>query len=254
VPGRALTNRYRTVVVAGGTGTLGGAIAERILARGYATVTLSRRSDGLVGGRIPHLACDATDKAALDECLREVDRAFPPMWALVNCVGCNTVRNMEAYGSDELRRLLDVNLYAAMLLSQVAIPRLKRGGGGRLIHVASQAGLDPQGFNAVYSAAKAGVVALTKALARELAPSRIATVAVCPGDVESSMLDKAMDEFATLSATTPTEVRKEIGSLIPLGRFVRPAEIADLVTAILEIETSAFTGASVVVAGGRTCH
>jgi NAD(P)-dependent dehydrogenase (short-subunit alcohol dehydrogenase family) len=245
----------RTVVVAGGTGTLGAPIARMIASRGYTTVTISRRRRGLAGtDAIHHFACDITDSAGLAQCFREMALALPPLSAVVNCAGCNRIRALGGYSEKELHRILDVNVFGAILVSRVAVPYLRRSGGGKIIYVASQAGLDPQPFNAVYSAAKAGVIALTKALARELAPDRISTIAVCPGDIESPMMGRAVRDFARAARVKPAMAERRIVDSIPLGRMATAAEIAEVVTQLLAVETTFLTGASVVAAGGRTCH
>lgn len=245
----------KTVLVVGGTGTLGRKIAAKIVMRCPATVTLSRRA-GMPAplGGVRHMSCDITDADALARCMQLLETGCPPLGAVINCAGCNILRAADRYSPPELREIIDVNLYGAMLVARYAVPLLKRAGGGKLINVASQAGLDPQVQNTAYSAAKGGVIALGKGLARELAPNGIAVLTLSPGEIESPMMNRAMADFSTANQTSPSVVRQQICDKIPAGRFGDPEEIADIVLQLLCVETMFLTGTTIVAAGGRTCH
>lgn len=243
----------RTVLIVGGTGTIGSAITRMVSRRGASVVTLSRRiKRGPRSRHRTHISCDITDAAALARAFEQLQKSRPPLRAVVNCAGYNIIRNADRYSPAELRRIIDVNLYGAMLVSRFAVPLLKRGGRGRIINIASQAGLKAQENNTAYSAAKAGVVAFSHGLARELAPHKISVLTVCPGDIESPMMDRSLMEFTT--PKMETSLRRKLCKEIPAGRFGSPAEIAEVVTQLLLIETPFLTGAAIVAAGGRTCH
>src|SRR5271157_1389186 len=142
----------RTVVIAGGTGLLGTAIVHRAVRAGYRPVTLSRRKGTATHPcSVAHVSCDATSNSELSAAFERIANEFLPARAVVNCIGCNVIRSAEEYSEAELHRILDVNLYAAIAVSQHAIRLLKASGGGQLVHVASQAGLDGQPFNTAYS-------------------------------------------------------------------------------------------------------
>jgi len=242
-----------TVLIVGGTGTIGSAITRMVSRQGAGVVTLSRRikrDSQLRNGT--HIPCDITDAAALEVAFRQLQKIRPPLRAMVNCAGFNIMRKADRYSPAELHRIIDVNLYGCMLVARFAIPLLKHGGSGRIINIASQAALNSQANNTAYSAAKAGVVAFSHGLARELAPHGISVLTVCPGDIDSPMMDRAIQEFST--PEMPDTFRQQLYERIPAGRFGTPAEIAEVVTQLLLIQTPFLTGATIVAAGGRTCH
>jgi len=243
----------RTVLIVGGTGTIGCAITRMVSRRGARVVTLSRRKKrGPQPRNGTHIPCDITDAAALEAAFRQLQKVRPPLRAIVNCAGYNIVRQADRYSPAELHRIIDVNLYGCMLVARFAVPLLKRGGRGRIINIASQAALDSQANNTAYSAAKAGVVAFSLGLARELAPHEISVLTVCPGDIDSPMMDRAIKSFSTPQMSD--SFRQKLYERIPAGRFGTPAEIAEVVTQLLLIQTPFLTGATIVAAGGRTCH
>jgi NAD(P)-dependent dehydrogenase (short-subunit alcohol dehydrogenase family) len=242
-----------TVLVVGGTGTLGCAISSAVASLGAHTVTLSRRAKAPRQAHAAwHIACDVTNAATLKRSIASLARRCPPLRAVANCAGYNVVRSADRYSPAELRRIVDVNLYGAMLVARFTIPLLKRAGGGKFINIASQAGLDPQAHNAAYSAAKAGLVAFGHAVSREVGSFGLSVLSVCPGDIDSPMMDRALKGFA--GPQRAAAFRRQLNAEIPVGRFGTPAEIAEVVAELLVIETPFLTGAAIVAAGGRTCH
>jgi NAD(P)-dependent dehydrogenase (short-subunit alcohol dehydrogenase family) len=221
--------------------------------RGANVVTLSRRiKRHPQSSHRTHIPCDITDADALAQAFKQLQKTRPPLWAVVNCAGYNIIRKADHYSPAELHRIVDVNLYGVMLVTRFAIPLLKHGGQGKIINMASQTGLNSQENNTAYSAAKAGVVAFSHGVAREIAPHGISVLTVCPGDIESPMMDRALNEFSTPKMAT--SFRLKLYERIPAGRFGAPAEIAEIVTQLLLIETPFLTGSTIVAAGGRTCH
>lgn len=248
---------YKTIIVTGGAGIIGREIVRSISSQGFEIVVLGRRSRHEIHSLIPqvsYFSCDITDSGQIEECVTNIIRHKPPLYGLINCVGVNKLKVFEEYSFDDFQELISVNLIGSAIIIKYTLPSLKRQRFGKIINIASQAGIVPQEHNTLYSVAKAGIVALTKALARECAAFNISINSICPGDIESEMMERAVNDLSKIEAKSVQEIQQEIINRIPSGRFGLPTEIAELVKEILMIKTQYLTGANIVIAGGRTCY
>jgi len=214
--------------VTGAAGGLGTAIVERL------------RADGLevVPGDLPEF--DVTDGASVGAFFARADRVD----VLVNNAGvAGPSAPVEEYPSDEWRRVLDVNLTGTFLCMRHCIPRMREGGYGRIVNIASIAGKDGNPNMSAYSAAKAGVIALTKSAGKELARTGILVNCVVPA---------AFD--AGLTHAAPPKERNLFASRIPMGRLGRPEELAELVAWLASDRCSFSTGAAFDLSGGRAVY
>jgi NAD(P)-dependent dehydrogenase (short-subunit alcohol dehydrogenase family) len=187
-----------------------------------------------------------SDVSKLDDVKELVSRAleFKKIDVLFNNAGVEVVKKLEDTTEEEWDRTIDVNLKSAFLCSKFAIPEIRKTGGGVIINNSSAAALVGS-FSPVYSASKGGIVALTKSLAVELAADNIRVNCICPGAIETPMLQRVIEKQGD-----PEFIRKTRINSYPMGRFGRPEEVAQ--TALfLACDTSSFvTGTAVVVDGG----
>jgi NAD(P)-dependent dehydrogenase (short-subunit alcohol dehydrogenase family) len=142
--------------------------------------------------------------------------------------------------------VFDVNLFALWAFSAVAIRHFRSAGGGRIVNLASGAGLAGTGYMAAYSASKHAVVGLTRSMARELAADGIAINAVCPGCVDSPMMSRIEQRLGEIAGTGPASFL----DAIPVGRYCTPEEVADVVSWLALEAPSYITGAALVIDGG----
>lgn len=164
---------------------------------------------------------------------------------LVNCAGVATTRTLEGTSLEDWRRLVDTNLTGVFLTCRAAIPALRASRGGVIVNLASASGLTPSFAGAAYSASKAGVVMLSKALARELAPT-IRVNAICPGAVRTPMFARMTGDAADADTT--------VGAGYALGRIATPEEIAKAILFLAGDDSAYITGVALAVDGGRSFH
>ena len=164
----------RVAIVTGGSSGIGAAALAMFRAKGWNAISFSRRE-----------GVDATDRAALSAAVEKTVSDFGRIDAIVNNAGSGIFGASERADAGEVGRLFDLNFNAALALSSLAIPHMRRRGCGRIINVASAAAIFPLPFQSVYSASKAALLAWTRALDWEVRRFGIRATAVCPGDVRT---------------------------------------------------------------------
>ena len=186
---------FRTAIVTGGGRGIGAAVARALTARGLAVTVFARTRRELEGvvaekGAALAVAGDVRREEDVARLLSEHERALGPPDVLVSCAGILVRGLAEGTSPAAFREVLDVNLTGAFLCARAVIPGMKARGRGRLVHVTSISGTLGTPEASAYNASKWGLVGLTKCLAEELRPHRIACVGVSPGSVDTAMLAK----------------------------------------------------------------
>jgi 3-oxoacyl-[acyl-carrier protein] reductase len=238
------------VVVSGGSRGLGAAFTEALLSGGYAVSTFSRKPtpfiEGLLAGefrdRFHFSEADMTDSAALARFTREAFERFGVPWALINNAGVAR-DNVHPLETDRaIREIIDINLTGALVLTKLcsrAMLTLRRG---RIVSISSIVGLRGYRGLATYSATKAGLDGMTRALARELGSAGITVNAIAPGYMETE-----------LSSTLDERNRRQIIGRTPLGRLGQVQDCVPLLLFLLSDAAAFITGQTLVVDGGITC-
>jgi meso-butanediol dehydrogenase/(S,S)-butanediol dehydrogenase/diacetyl reductase len=221
----------KRVVITGGTSGIGAATARRFRDEGCEVVVLAR-TPGL--GVIP---CDVSDRLQVDAAFEQVG----DLDVVVNNAGVSVRSPAVDISPDQWEQVLATNLSGAFWVAQAAARRMLLGGGGVILNTASTNALVGYRYYADYNATKAGVVALTKSLALEWAPT-IRVNAVCPGYVLTPMQE---------AEYTP-QMLVDVNSRIPLGRHATPEELAGLFAYLASDEAAYFTGSVIVMDGGET--
>jgi NAD(P)-dependent dehydrogenase (short-subunit alcohol dehydrogenase family) len=254
---RALEGRHALVTGAGRG--IGAAIATALAARG-ARLTLLGRSVAALQATAQRLtdgtancvaSCDVSDEQQVVQAVATARAALGPVDILVNNAGRAYSAPLMQTDLASWRGLLDVNLTGVFLCTRACLPDMLERGFGRIVNVASIAGLTGRPYITAYCASKHGVIGLTRALARELAPRDITVNAVCPGYTDTDMVRDAVSNIHAKSGRSPVEARAALAAGNPQRRLITPEEVANAVLWLCLPGAQSVTGQSIAVDGGE---
>ena len=226
----------KTAIVTGGASGIGAAIVERLRAGGTKAIVFDLKS---------HPAVDITNYQAVKEAVS----AAGAVDILVNNAGWDLFRPFLKTDPEFWQKIISLNLVGAMNVLHCVLPGMVERGRGKVVTIASDAGRVGSSGEAPYSACKGGLIALTKTLARELAPRNIQLNVVCPGLTETGMLEQFMQ-----GAGNPEKLREAYRRAIPLGRLGKPEDIPGAVLFFASDDADFITGQVLSVSGGLTMH
>ncbi|MCY3785928.1 MAG: SDR family NAD(P)-dependent oxidoreductase [bacterium] len=248
----------KKVLLTGAAGHLGRRIAAHLAssgchlalsdvdAAGLASLAAELTDETTAGhGSVVSIPVDVTDAQDARAAVGDAQESLGGLDVLVNAHGIEgPTAPVEALDPDDVRRTFDVNVMSLFWLCGTAAEIFKTAGGGRIVNLASGAGLAGGAFTGVYHASKHAVVGLTRSLALELGPAGITVNAVCPGFVESPMVDRIVSSLGDLDLPT------EYAHMVPLGRYADPDEVAETVRYLACEAPEYMTGTCLVLDGG----
>jgi NAD(P)-dependent dehydrogenase (short-subunit alcohol dehydrogenase family) len=250
----------RGAVVTGANRGIGKAIALAFLRSGWSLVAIARTSESLealrreagdLATRIRPLACDLADAAQLEGVARALADIDPVPGVLVNNAGISLSAPLQRTSTEELQRVLQVNTVAPYVLCRAVVPRMADAGGGRVINVGSIASLKGIRYTSAYCASKHALLGLTRALAVEWGKRNVTVNAVCPGWTETDMFSRALEAVVQRTGRSTEQARDAVLANNPMGRPVKPEEVAALVLYLSSPEAAGLTGAALPVDCGE---
>ena len=243
------SDAVKTALVTGGSGGIGRAVAVALAGDGYrVAVGWSSSEEGAAktaidveaaGGEAMTVRVDVTDVASVDAGFAEIEAAWGPVGVLVNNAGVTGDGLILRMSDEQWGTVLRTNLDGAFHAIRRALPGMVKARRGRIVNVGSVAGIVGSAGQANYAAAKAGLVGLTRSVAREMASRQITCNLVAPGPIATAMLDALADGR-----------REELAATVPLGRLGQPEEVAAAVAYLCSESAAYVTGAVIPVDGG----
>jgi 3-hydroxybutyrate dehydrogenase len=246
-------------LVTGGGRGIGAAIAQALLQQGARVTLVGRNANALRDtadrlspiGDVHSVVCDVADHQSVKQAFADAVRHAGHIDILVNNAGQASSASFAKTDEVLWQQMLSVNLTGTFHCMKAALPGMLEAGWGRIVNVASTAGLTGYGYVSAYCAAKHGVVGLTRAVALETAAKGVTVNAVCPGYTETDIVREAIANIVIKTERTAEEALAELASKNPQKRLVQPEEVANAVVWLCQPASGAMNGQAIAVAGGE---
>jgi 2-hydroxycyclohexanecarboxyl-CoA dehydrogenase len=240
----------KIAIVTGAARGLGRGIAERLASEGAVVVVTDVNGEGAkqaaseIGGSAVGLGCDVSDYDSVEAMVADVKERFGRIDVLVNNAGWDLAAPFLDLERDVWPKIIGINLYGVLNTSKAVLPLMAEQGSGSVVNISSDAGRVGSSGEAVYSAAKGGVIAFTKSTAREMARKQVRINVVCPGPSDTQL-------FAEFAGDNQG-LRDALTKAIPLRRLGQPEDVAGAVAYFASDDSTYVTGQTVSVSGGLT--
>jgi 3-hydroxybutyrate dehydrogenase len=241
----------KLALVTGGGRGIGAACARSLAAAGAKVIVCGRTQPDLeaVAKEIAGVAivCDVADRAATDRMVRELPGRVD---VLVNNAGAAESASLEKTNDALWDRIIELDATAPFRITRALVPAMVKAGWGRVVNIASNAGVSGYGYSSAYCAAKHAMVGFTRALAIDLARTGVTINALCPGWVRTQMSQEAVDRIAAKTGRSAEEARATLEGMSPQRRMIEPDEVAYAATTLCADAARGIHGQTIVIDGG----
>jgi len=250
-----------TALVTGASRGIGRAIAIAFAHQGYTVWALARSGDALKGlgqeskrdrGSVRPIEADVSSADDIVRACAAILAEGGPPSVLINNAGVAVSAPLAKTTDEDFRRLIAINLTAPFLFCRELMPAMAEAGGGRVINIASTAALKGFKYTTAYCASKHALLGLTRALGVEFAGRAVTVNAVCPGWSDTQMTTDSASRIARATGRSPSESRQLLAQMNPIGRLIRPDEVAAVCLFLASPAAASITGAAYVIDGGET--
>lgn len=249
----------QVAIVTGASRGIGRAIAQAYAAEGARLCLMATQVDkleevaqslGLGPDRLMTLGVDVRDRAASAQAVRQVEQHFGRIDVLVNNAGVYCAKPFLEHTDEDFQDMLDVNLFGVLHFMQAVLPGMQARRHGRIVNIASTAGKWGSRNQSAYNTSKHAVVGLTRCVALEASVHGVTVNAICPGFVQTDMVEQLKAQVARSSGISGEEMVRAALARVPLGRVLDPQEIAQLAVYLGSHESRGMTGQSILLDGG----
>lgn len=249
----------QVAIITGASRGIGRAIAQAYAAEGARLCLIATRRDrleavaaslGLGEDRLMTLGVDVTDRAASFAAVDQVQQRFGRVDVLVNNAGVYRAKPFLDYTDQDFQDMLDVNLFGVLHFMQACLPGMQARRHGRIVNIASTAGKWGSRNQSAYNVSKHAVVGLTRCVALEASPHAVTVNAICPGFVQTDMVEELKAQVAASAGMSGEEMVRAALTRVPLGRILDPEEIAQLAVYLGSEASRGMTGQSILLDGG----
>jgi len=252
--------RHHAVITGGGRG-IGAAIAEALARRGASVSLIGRNMEVLQstanristdhGVKVATASANVADEAAVQKAMAAVRNTLGAPTILINNAGVAVSAPFLKSDSSFWREVFDIDLMGSVYCTQAVLPAMLESKWGRIVNIASTAGITGLAYITTYCAAKHAMIGLTRSLAIEAARTGVTVNAVCPGYTDTDMTAQSISNITQKTGRSREEAVASLVSRNPQGKLIRPVEVADTVAWLCGESASSVTGQSIVIAGGE---
>ncbi|ANK81306.1 MAG: hypothetical protein TEF_11220 [Rhizobiales bacterium NRL2] len=248
----------RRALITGASRGIGASIAERyaeegadlmLVATGLPQLRDIAAKAAAHGGKVETLAADVSDRAAVEAMIETCVDRLGGLDVLVNNAGVYKASRFIDYEPETFDRIMQVNTYGVFHAMQFALRHMQKSGGGKIVNIASTAGKWESLNQGAYNTSKHAVVGMTRCAALEHAKDRITVNAICPGFVNTDMIDQ-FDDHAEILGMPVEELQTMLVNRVPIGRMLEPVEIAHIAVYLGSGESDGMTGQTITISGG----